>query len=512
MLSTEKSVFSGGYTDNVQDVDMEPHYSPFLRNCRLEWQSIIIRPWHVLLAELTDGSTPKWIGRAPWKSLIVRHNQGANEDLVLIDTDTWAITPINTWINIASDERMHFTNINDVIYTMNGVDPLGKLTGTVHTTPATGIAWFAPKFSVEFNGSHWASTWDHIVRKSVADNYDDFAWWGSDIFTFNETITGLVSHEEALFYFTKNTISKTGAQDIQETAGVVTYFTRHLTTAEGAVNNASIVVADKFIFYVTPSNKIAKIDEGRGENGRDDYILSDRRYRGITRLMQSLDSDQTESFGYYCSNRNLIKWHFKSEWSTFNDVCVVYDITKDAFLVDNNKHFFGGVYSDTDNYTISMLEGKVYRDEFAQDDENQPIAFEYWTKEFYMWHSTFRKILRETRTLTDINELAVLEQCIYIDWFEVDCKIIDKDNIDLSIWGIGTYTVWQTAMGTWSWDPTFEELQEVPIIRTKWNLNLKWRKMQIRFTCNTIAGKARLKDILARYEILPPIANSLTVC
>jgi len=31
-----------------------------------------------------------------------------------------------------------------------------------------------------------------------------------------------------------------------------------------------------------------------------------------------------------------------------------------------------------------MVEPKVYTDEYGQDDEDAPIPFEYWTKEFYL--------------------------------------------------------------------------------------------------------------------------------
>lgn len=116
---------------------------------------------------------------------------------------------------------MVFQNVADVIYCMNGSDYFGKLSGTTYTVPSTGVANFAPAFSVVFNGSHWASghaAFPNKVYKSVADNYEDFASAGSDTYTFQETITGLSANLEALFYFTKNTISVTGLGDITDTA------------------------------------------------------------------------------------------------------------------------------------------------------------------------------------------------------------------------------------------------------------------------------------------------------
>mgnify|MGYP003300070777 CR=1 FL=1 len=51
--------------------------------------------------------------------------------------------------------------------------------------------------------------------KFVAPAYDDFTTTGSDQLTFEENITGLCANSQALFYFTKNTVSVTGHSDIE---------------------------------------------------------------------------------------------------------------------------------------------------------------------------------------------------------------------------------------------------------------------------------------------------------
>jgi len=71
-----------------------------------------------------------------------------------------------------------------------------------------------------------------------------------------------------------------------------------------------------------------------------------------------------------------------------------------------------------------MIEPKVYQDEINQDDEDSGIQFEYWTKEFYISDPTYKKILWETRTLLDINELQALTQEIWIDGGLVDTKTL----------------------------------------------------------------------------------------
>lgn len=517
VLSEKYPLFSGWFVDNVENIDMWPQYSPYLRNARPDWASVVQRPWHQLFATLTAWSYPKGIGsylRANSANdvLVVRHNKDSDEKLVTI-TEAWVVTDINTSTFIASDNRMTFTNVGDVIYCMNGSDLFGKLNGTTYTRPTTWVASFAPSFSVIFNGCHWASwrsTNSNLVYKSVANNYEDFNSSGSDTFTFPEQITGLSVNNEALFYFTPNTISVTGFNDVVDQAWSLTFNNRPLQTKEGSVNNASIVTAWKNTYFVTPSNKISMIARGANINWFEVMELSERENAGISKIMSTLDPDQTDSFGYFLPKENLIKRHFKSYWNTFNDVCIVYSTLKlnNNFWVDTQKYFYDGIYFKGKNYTLSMIENKVFQDEYSNDDDGSAIPFEYHTKVFYMWDPTIKKILRESRTLLDINELAEVTQEIWLEWANADSKIIDIDNIEWTTGGIWTIMVWDEAIGAWATD---DDYKETYILRTKWDLNKKWRTIQWRFRNSVIGSKVRLKAINPKIEYLDPLTTALTI-
>jgi hypothetical protein len=513
--------FSQGYIDNTQNLHLPEWASPYLRNCRLDWHSITIRPWHQLLATLTDWDYPKWIWeyyRADPANnvLVVRHNQEATKKLVTI-TSAWVVTAITTAANIASDNRMSFSNIWDVVYCMNGSDDFWKLSWTTYTTPNVWIASFAPSFAVSFNSSHWASWWSsnpNKVYKSVWDNYEDFNSAWSDIFTFEDIITSLATNNQSLFYFTKNTISVTDKDDITDTAWTITYVTRPLQVKEWAINNATTVTAGNRVFFVTPSKKICEVARSRSVDWFEVLELSERKYQGISKIMSELDDDQSDAFGYFLPKENLIKWFFKLNWSSLPDICIVYDVQKDKFLVDNSKFFYDWVHFDGRNYTISMVESKVYRDEYWLDDEWSAIPFEYYTKEFYISEPTFKKLLWETRTLLDINLLADLFQEIWIDWALKDTKeIIGTDLLSLSTWGIGTESIWVSSIGT-EWEEEDEtedsDYNEIWIIRTKWNLNVRMKKMQFRFRNQVVGSKVRLKNINAKVDVLPELTNNLT--
>lgn len=514
-----EAVFSWGYCDNTQNLFLKDQYSPYLRNARLEWQSVVIRPGHSLFATLTAWSYPKGIwsylrSNPASDVLVVRHNKDADEKLVTI-TSAGTVVNINTGALITSDNRMSFTNVWDVIYCFNGVDLMGKLSGTTYTTVTASVpANFAPSFSVEFWGSHWASGWStnsNKVYKSVADNYEDFTGSGSDSFTFSEQIVWLSANLQSIFYFTKNTISVTGVGDITDTAWVITYGTRSLNVKEGAVNNSSIVEVGDATYFLSSSNAIQKISRGTSVNGFEITDLSTRKYAGVTEIMATLDIDQSSSFGHYLPDVNIIKWYVKTSGAAFNDLCIIYDLIKDAFLIDNGKYFYDEVFFKGYNYSVSMIEPKVYQDEIFQDDEDTWIEFEYWTKEFYLSDPTYKKILWEARTLIDINELAELTQEIWIDWGRVDTKVIDSDNYQAMLWGIGVDAVGSHPVGMSSDSISWEsDYQEITILRTKWNLNVKWKKIQFRFYNSSLAWKVRLKNLSMLVEILPWISNNLT--
>lgn len=149
--------------------------------------------------------------------------------------------------------------------------------------------------------------------------------------------------------------------------------------------------------------------------GFETLDVSNRPYNGINKLMASLAQDQSTAFGYYEPDTMLIKRHLKSIGSTINDVVVVYDTTKDAFLRDTNVYYTDAIWFKGKNYATSNTEPKVFINEYSQDDDGSPIPFEYRTKEFYLSEPTLKKILWESRSLVDINELANLYQYIYID-------------------------------------------------------------------------------------------------
>lgn len=507
--------FAGWLVDNAAGNLISDWASPYLRNCRLDWYSITIRPGHQLFATLTAWSYPKGIWSYDRVSssddrIIVRHNQDTNKNLVSID-EVWAITAISTSTNIASTNRSWFTNWNDVLYHMNWSDTIGKLSGTTYSLLTAIPGSFAPAFSVIFNGSHWASGWGtnpNIVYKSVGKDYNDFTSTGSDNITMPGPVTGLWANDRTLFYFTKNTVQATDITDIIDTAWTTTYISRPIQVEEWAVNHHSIVNIWNKTFFLTPSNRIMMITRGQSVNGFETIDITGRPYKWISKLMESLDSDQSDSFWYFNSKADCIFWHFKSNWAAFNDIVVVYDLSKDRLLLDDNKHFFAATTLNWKAYAISMIEPKVFTDEDWQDDEGSPIEWEYWTKTFDAWSRTRKKVLWESRTDLELNELANCKQDIYINWNLADTVTKSWVDVIQALEGIGSSPVWENPV--WEESPVSNEYVDTYILRTKGNLNVKWKTIQLRFSDSSLASKIKLTGLEMKVETLPEIATDLS--
>lgn len=531
---TDSGVFSLWYIDNTPSLYLPSWASPYLRNARLDWNTVSIRPGHSLFKTLN--SVAHWIG-AYYRTLrsndriAVRENNDTDKKIVLYDEDGTA-TPINTSTYITTDDRMNFTNVADKLFCMNGTDVIWKIDSWSYSVLTNIPTNFAPRFSVVFNGCQRASGWSTNPNKvykskwwlfdddgnALVWDFDDFVNTWSDVVEFQEPITGLCANSQALFYFSRNKVAVTGQQDI-ETISItngwsrVAYTNSVLTAKEWAINHESIVGVGNDVYYVTPTNKICKCYRWNNVYGYEVQEISSRKYVWIDWIMKTLAKDQSDCWWYYLAEENLIKWFFKSEGSVLHDVIIVYDIEKDKFLIDDSEFYGGWINFNGKNYTISEVESKMYLDEYWLDDEDAPIPFEYRTKDFYVSDPSFKKIFWESRLTCDINTLANLKQEIWVDWSKVDEKVIDSEYLAKIFGWIGSYSVGTAVFGTEieadSFEDEVEEYKEINVIRTKGNLNVRGRSIQFRYSNMAVWGKVRLKYLSLKCEVLPELTNNI---
>lgn len=507
--SGSKPPFSGWQIDDQLSYLFKDGDSPYIRNARIDGSGTVIRPGYIQFSTTLSGTGTYPNGIASYlrkdsanDRLIVAYDKSGTEKLISID-DAGTQTAITTGANITVSTRMNFLNVQDFLYCMNGTDAYWKLNGTTYTTPATGIANFKPSFAVSFNGHVWASWWSDNpdkVYRSVSGNGDDFAGAGSGNIPVIWNVTGLASTLQSMFIFTKDSVYTIGQSDLIDVWGTLSYQTRPLQVKEWAVNHASIVSAGNFVFFVTPTRKIMKVE--RSVLLFDTNDLTHRQYTGVSKYMASLDADQSNCWWYYLPDKNLVVWHFKTIGSTFNNTTLVYDLDKDVFLFDDNKYFFGGCQHKTNYFTISNLEPKIYYDEHGLSDDNTAIPFVRKSKKFTFWDITRKKELWEIRLWFSLNELATLIMETYADWQLIDTSTFVGTS---QIWGIGTTSIGTVPIGEWgSWVPLNDFSRVIP----KSRLQKRATTFEFVWLCNSIGAELLLQDFDVMIEHLNTLVSN----
>lgn len=513
MQDSKWVVFTWGIIDNSEPNVIPYQNTPYARNFRVNAGGISVRPWYYTFSSLSGtGVEPFWITsytRWGWATsyILVGYKHSATEYLTLVDS-TWAQSYVTTNADITSESRMNFLPANDFVYCMNGADTYWKLSGTTYTIPASGIANFKPSFGVFFNNCWWVSGNPNAptkLYKSVSNNLDDYSSTGSDSFTSPYPIKWLGVNQQSLYVFTQYGIDVFNTNSINQVGGTIVYQSKPLEATEWCTNHNLIVSIGKGIFYISPSNKIRKINPT--SFGMYDFTeLSHRAWNGITKTMESLDSDQSEWFGFAIPEKQLICWHLKTKGATYNDIVITYNYEFDEWMVDTNKSFSGGTLFNSKPYTISTINPTVFRDEEGSTDDDAPIQFRYDTKWIDLWEPTILKCLWQTRTFLKLNVLWEIYQNIYADWSLIDSKLINQSAIPQSSAWLGTSSIWTYSIGTeWAWD-WVDTLYNTVIVRDKWYLRVKAKTFYVSY----VSGKSWTQCLIQKLEPQMEQLNFLT--
>lgn len=505
------NVFTGWLINNSEPWMIPYSNTPNAQNFRVTWRWIETRLWfYQFWQSFAWSDYPRWIW-AYYRSnpandrIVVRYNIDSSTKLVAVNPSDWTQVNITTLTNITSNNRMTFVSGNDSLYCMNWADQMWKLNWTTYSVPSLWIT-LRPSFWAWFDNCLFVS-WDanspNSIYKSAQNNPESFTWTWSDLFTASYPITWLASAAQTLYIFTDSTIDMINNNSIKQIGSTLVYTSLPLDANEWAVNNWSIAVFWRDIYFLSKSNKIKKISPWQALH-YDVTEVSNRASRGITATMDSLDSDQSSSFAYVIPELQIIKWFVKTKWSSFNDICIVYNTEYDEFMIDTNKTFYWWVNYKTQNFTISQIEPKIYQDEYWYTDDDSPIQFRYDTKIMTFTDPTFLKCLWQTRTYLAINSLWEVYQNIYADWALVDSKLINSSSIPLLSWWIWTKAIWTYAIWTdWA---TSDDLQNTVIIRDKWYLRIKAKEFYVSYVSYALWSRVLLQNLTPQVEQLPFLA------
>lgn len=296
-------------------------------------------------------------------------------------------------------------------------------------------------------------------------------------------ILGIKANTNNLYIFCKDTIEILGRSSATNVWWIVTLFTQPIADWDQVMNNDCIVSAGNKIFYLTRSLKVRTIwfipwvvDPAVGD-------LTDRIYQSIAWFMWEIDNLSSDSaFWIYCKTDNTVRWHLKTIWSSVNNICLIYDLENDCFLVDDNKNYSSmttGIDSSW-NYALYAWDATsvtIYEDDFWWlDVTGIPWIppYERDSPNIWFWQPNRVKQFRWFTIAGGINQYTTLNFKLYVDGVQIMSQSASFSDISdpnaINIW-------WPDISSSFALYP-FE------FVFDEWQVRAKWKKIRLKITAS----------------------------
>ena len=112
-----------------------------------------------------------------------------------------------------------------------------------------------------------------------------------------------------------------------------------------------------------------------GTNATSIGELSARPIISIKEFLNTIDTSQPSSFGFFNQNDKTVQFHIRSVGSPFNDYVLIYDEVNDTWNVDTQKNYNYVVKIASKYYGFSDVNSSVYEDDTGYSDAGVPIEF-----------------------------------------------------------------------------------------------------------------------------------------
>lgn len=463
-----KEAFSKWFIDDVGLNNIPPQYSWYIRNARISNKSTTIRPWRTTLL-----SNPY-----PWYIQGMTYNNGllfnANGSLCNLWWILWPISANNdvnyitygkytiiltgignprvrngVWVPVQiSDTFMPFDN--DVSTDFNC--PLKPIIGTAFT----GFTMFAGNIP-------WYDNIMYISKPIIRDKTTN--WFtlpynrtipilstsdAAEYRVFRSKILWMIANYNNLYVFCEDSIETLWQWNATTVGGIVTLFTQPIWDGDRLASPRVCVSVWNKIFYITKSRSIKTINFIPWIADPEIGDLTDIPWTSIRGFMdRELNIDQSKASAVYVKKDNTVRFYLRGRNSSFeNNICLIYDLENQTFLVDDGKTFSISVQGDNDIvYAGDMLNTNIYQDDNGLNDSWAGIIFEYDTPNYWMGSPNFIKQFRGYTIAGGINTTTTIQIKTYIDWVLLDTQNITSANININ--ELNTVNIWWVPFAPW---------------------------------------------------------------
>lgn len=345
------------------------------------------------------------------------------------------------------------------------------------------------------------------ISRPITDVNPEYAydWVGanSETISFDSKILGLKSTLNQLFIFTENRVEYIDKTSLQTIWGVATLISTPIGDGGELASYRSVIAAWDKVFYLNKSITINTVNYASGTIDPALWILTDEPVFKITKYLNNLDADQSGSFGYFEEKTKSIHWFLKTQWSSYNDTVLVYDIENATRTTDTKKFFNDAISVSSLVYAGSSINSDIIQVNVGLDDNNDPIEFEIQDTDINL--GTLReKIFSGWITSWGLNKSTNMEITTLIDDVSYAISPVlgsdyfgEGEALPWTIWGA---TVGGTGIG-WLQSDVDEEFIQFDKVLDHWNLYNRGKRIKRKITEKSLWSDFYLDTYVVMAEV-----------
>lgn len=458
------------------------------RNRRVVNWATVPRAWYYAISENPESITQKKIR---WLVSNTNLYTVCNQKFWEVNTETWSWTEKST-TDFSNDVETNVVTYGKYTICLTWDDypfVYDRVADTRTKLTSSNIeAWSVPRFWTRF--AYWTYVvwwWNkknvlYISRGVTTANPEyayDWVWTWSEKLELPSNIEWIASNKEYLFLFLEDEVRFLTTQSLASVGSFTNTYTTPLAWENRPASQRSIVVADNFVFFLTKNNEIASVNYTPWVTADPVSVISNKWDQNIQRLLRKLDSDQSNSFGYFHKEKWLVKWHVRTKWEPINNIVIVYDVVNKQFYIDNNKYFGCWVKHNWNYYCGNDSVAFIYIDETGKDDDGWPIK---WYREWWYWSpwdKSMRTEYREVGIWWQIDETTTITLKVKVDGFTEKTEDISWE--DVLATGQWSYSHWEYAYGQ---TPSIDVVRPFEKVISPWNLRARGKLINARVERN----------------------------
>lgn len=249
--------------------------------------------------------------------------------------------------------------------------------------------------------------------KTNPTNILDFDGSWSDALYFKSKIMGLSATREQLFVFTEDSIE---IISYSQSGDVLTMTSVPIAWSNQPANPRLVVKTDDLVFFWTRDNQMKSLNYMQWVTERVVGDVSHRPNLSIKDFTETLDEDQSGSFGYYDRAEKTIHWHLKQKWEPVPNIVLVYDVNTDSFFIDTNKYFSCVASHNNKYYAGSSFSTIIYQDNHWTTDDDVPIEWERKSALLSVGSPDYRKEFRQVNIYWEKDDDSDISVAVLVDW------------------------------------------------------------------------------------------------